>query len=156
MRRAHDHLGATQRSPDHSAFSTPSPGEELMKRSRPIPKRSGPSAPPLFVCLSEPAALFHSPSIASDRGPSTLTSPLPPRFAPRPTCLSRAPPYHPARETRFKSHSVVTRLPSNGCIESAPSGPSHCPTAFSSARFRYSTNVSGGSEIEGHSSDLPT
>ena len=36
--------------------------------------------------------------------------------------VHRPPTQH--EETRFKSHSVVTRLPSNGCIESAPSGPS--------------------------------
>ena len=124
MRRPHDRLGATQRRPNRPAFSTPSPAEELMKRSRPVPKRSGPSAPTLFVCLSEPAALFHSPSIAFDRGPSTLPSPLPPRFATPPARLPRAPPSNPAPETRFKSHSVGTRLPSNGCIESAPSRPS--------------------------------
>jgi hypothetical protein len=82
------------------------------------------------VCLSEPAALFHSPSIAFDRGPSTLPSPLPPRFATPPARLPRAPPSNPAPETRFKSHSVGTRLPSNGCIESAPFRPSRGPSLF--------------------------
>ncbi len=101
-----------------------------MKRLRLLPERLGLSAPTLFVCLFEPATLFHYPSIAFYRGPSTLPSPLPPRFAVPPPRLSRGPPSHPARETRFKSHSVVTRLPSNGCIESAPLRPSRCPSLF--------------------------
>src|SRR5271157_926135 len=139
MRRPHDYFGATNRGGNVPAFSTPSPGQELMKRLRLLPERLEPSA--LFVCLFEPTTLFHYPSIAFYRGPSTLPSSLPPRFAVPPPRLSRGPPSHPARKTRFKSHSVAPRLPSNGCIESAPSRPSRSPTAFSSARFRYSTNV---------------
>jgi hypothetical protein len=143
MRRTHDHLGATYRSPDRPAFSTPSPGEELMKRSRPFPKPSGPSGPTLSVCLPQPGTLFHCPSIVFYRRPLTLRSPLPPRFAARPAHRSRSPPRQLARETRFKSHSVVTRLPSNGCIESAPFRHSRGSIPLSPARFRYSTNVSG-------------
>src|ERR1017187_277943 len=124
MRRPHNYRGATECSPDHPPFSTPSPGEELMKRLRLLPERLGLSAPTLLVCLFAPATLFHYPSIAFYRGPSTLPSPLPPRFALPPPRLSPAPPAPPARETRFKSHRVATRLPSNGCIESAPSRPS--------------------------------
>ena len=143
MRRPHDHLGATERSPAHSAFSTPSPGEELMKFSPAFPKGSGPSAPTLFVCLFRPGTLFHCPAIVFYRGPLTLRSPLPPRFAARYTPRSHAPPSRPARKTRFKSHSVVTRLRSNGCIESAPSRPSRASIPLSPPRFRYSTNVCG-------------
>jgi len=141
MRRPHDHLGATERSPAYSAFSTHSPREELMKRSRPFPIASGSSPPTLCVCLFQPGTLFHCPAIVFYRGPSTLRSPLPPRFAARPTPRSRAPPSHPARKARFESHSVGTWLRSNGFIESGPSGSSRCPTAFSSARFRYSAKV---------------
>jgi len=42
-----------------------------MKRLRPLPKASAPSAPSLFVSLPEPASLFHCPSIAFEPGPST-------------------------------------------------------------------------------------
>jgi hypothetical protein len=54
MRRAYDHLGATQRRPDHSAFSTSSPGEEHMKRSHLFRASSRPSVPTLFVCRADP------------------------------------------------------------------------------------------------------
>ena len=89
-----------------------------------LPERSGTSAPTLFVCLFEAATLFHYPPIAFDRGPSALPSSLPPRFAVMPTPFFRATTLPPSTKTQFKPHKVVTRLPSNGCIESAPSRPS--------------------------------
>ena len=101
MRRTHDYFGATNRGGNVPAFSTPSPGEELMKRLRLLPQRSGHSAPALFVCLFEPAILFRCPSSAFYRGPSTLPSPLPARFPVRPTPLS--PP--PATTQHRKHHS---------------------------------------------------
>ena len=148
MRRPHDHLGATQRRPDHFAFSTPSPREERMKRSLLFRASSRPSAPTLFVSRADPKVLTHRCPVVSYRGRSTLRSPLPPRFAARPMRLSRAPPSHPTQKTRFKSHRVAARLRSNGCIESAPSGPFRCSIAFSPARFRYSTNVYRAESVE--------
>src|SRR5271157_4458994 len=40
-----------------------------------------------------------------------------------------------------RATTYVSRLLSNGCIESAPIGPSRCPAALSVAHFRHSINA---------------
>jgi len=131
MRRSPDHLAATDRHPDRSAFSTSSPREGLMKHSSSLRQCFGLSAVSPSVCLSGPTLHIYSFCIASYPGPSTLPSLLPPRF----TALTPAVPpctsSHRQDETRFKPHSLVPRLRSNGCIESAPIGVAACSRAYS-------------------------
>jgi hypothetical protein len=142
MRRTHDYFGATNRGGNVPAFSTPSPGEELLKRLRLLPERLGLPAPTLFVCLSSPQHSFTTPpSLSTEVHPRShhlfrLASPSLPR-----AFLGDRP---PTQREKHDSNPIGSR---RGFLQTAVSkarrpGP-RGTIAFSSARFRYSTNVFG-------------
>ena len=142
MRRPHGHLAATDRRPDHSAFSTPSHREGLMKRSLSLQHCSGLSVPTLYVCLSGPPYTFiHAPSLPiqvdlHSKHPSHLGSPpWPGPFRPRP-------PPHRQDQTLFKPHSVCAAASFKRLYRTRAGGVRALLSVIPTARIRYSTNVS--------------
>ena len=152
MRRSHDHLAAADRHPDRPAFSTPSPRQGLMKHTSsfrpPLPFQR--SHPPC-VSLGPRYTLFFPPSLPIQvdlRSPSSHFG-LPPQPQPFPL----ASPCHREAQPPFKPHSLVPRLRSNGCIESAPSAFPRSSRLFrrrasdTALTFRSKSGINAGKSV---------